>query len=147
MEVLRNAPESFQAGCEFLQSSHRNLLIAVLSTYHSEYDMAPKYSSPAQEQYSEKPKTLNLWDSIELVQTTVDTARESIQQIAGGTGDIAESLKPKLTADLAGKHLDKFPLELIEIIQIDVERYGALMPTSRAGLRVTCCRCNLKDMH
>ena len=61
-------------------------------------------------------------ETIDLVLSTVETARQSIQQSLSGSERVGETVQLKLTIDLGHNRIGDLPDEVIDVFRRDVER-------------------------
>ena len=61
-------------------------------------------------------------ETIDLVDGTVETARQSMQQSLSGSERVSDAVQLKLTIDLGHKRIGDLPDEVIDIFRRDIER-------------------------
>ena len=61
-------------------------------------------------------------ETVDTVLSTVETARQSIQQSLSGSERVGDTVQLKLTIDLGHKRIGDLPDEVIDIFRRDVER-------------------------
>lgn len=67
--------------------------------------------------------TLTSEEAIQLALNVVDATRQEMRQTLRGTEDAGEALKLSLTIDLSRRGIEEMPVEMVQILKHDVERY------------------------
>ena len=69
---------------------------------------------------------MSSYETVNLVRSAVDNARQGMQQSLEGSERVGEAVKLKLTVDLGHKGIEMLPEEVVQILKRDVERYAPL---------------------
>lgn len=69
-----------------------------------------------------KPDLLTLEETIELFRNKVTDAQQDTHNSLGGSEDVNEAVRPKLTLDLGHSKIARLPETVVDLIKIEVER-------------------------
>ncbi len=69
-----------------------------------------------------KPDLLTLEETIDLFRRKVTDAQQDTQNALGGSEDVNEAVRPRLTLDLGHSKIARLPETVVDLIKIEVER-------------------------
>lgn len=87
-------------------------------------DSPPRVEDPSPSQANRlEPSLLSLEQTTDLFKTKVEDARKDTEHaLAGGSEEVSEAVKPKLTLDLGHANIARLPESVVDLIKAEVER-------------------------